>query len=266
MVPVSILVYTFLLLSAAYCPRVCYSAFIPNSGNLQILSSLIKSNTVPYVSARCSPACRPAILLTAVAATTTLPHLDQPVELRDAVGHFARAIAPVWASHAEILPSNARTSGMFVEVSEKTVYVLVRAAPSPAITAQPSSKAGAGSDLFWKVHCAGRRADVGHAALLLHLRGCYPSLAVGGVPVTSIGLVRGRVPVDGARTLKSAAIPAPASHTCDNASRTPIARCGAVCRSCNAQPQTFAVAFHFSPRRILSHCLSPSRTTISFLK
>jgi hypothetical protein len=142
-----------------------------------------------------------------MAATLLPPHPTPPVELRDAVGYFARAIAPVWAAHAELLPAGARTSGMFVEVSEKTVYVLVRTATPPAMAGAtlPAAIAGAGSDLFWKVHCAGRRADVGHAALLLHLRR-YPALAVGGVPVAAMGLVSGHVPVDGARTVKSAAL------------------------------------------------------------
>ena len=120
------------------------------------------------------------------------------IELRDAVGNFARYIAKVWSSHPEpLLPGNP-ISGMFVEVSEKSVYVLVHA---PNSTASSAAAAGKGSDLFWKVHCAGSRADIGHAALLLHLRR-HSALTVGGSAVESIGLVSGLVDVEGARTIK----------------------------------------------------------------
>ena len=87
---------------------------------------------------------------------------------------------------------------MFVEVSEKSVYVLVQAACS---TSPASISSGKGSDLFWKVHCAGRRADVGHAALLLYLQS-YVALAVGGAAVESLDLVSGLVDITGAHTIK----------------------------------------------------------------
>jgi hypothetical protein len=122
------------------------------------------------------------------------------VELREAVGHFARSLSATWSAHAEPLQLGTHISGMFVEVSEKCIYVLVQGVSS---TAPASESSGKGSDLFWNVHCAGRRADVGHAALLLHLQS-YRALAVGGAAVKSLQLVSGCVDITGAHTIKCA--------------------------------------------------------------